>query len=482
MFSLFKIFFSNKQTPFWLLVFSAMICLSVRLLIREGMFMDALLYSSVSHNLSQNIGSFWFPVFADWNVAGMSSFHEHPPLVFGIQSLFFKLLGDGTYVECIYTFLTMCLTALLIVFLWKDIFRNKAEYRGFGWLPLIFWITTPICFWSYSNNMQENTLGLFTLSSVILTHRAFYSKKFPFLYLFFSSIFIFLASLSKGVPGLFPIAVPFLFWLTSKQFRLSKAFVYTTILILIPVLIYLVLCFFPASQQSLSIYFFKRLLQRVAENPTVDSRFYILGRLFTELLPGLLVVFVFLFAARIKKMTALVSENIRTVFFFLAVGLAASAPLMITLVQKAFYFVPSIPFFAIGFSLLVVPLVSSLLNKSAFVEKKFRGLLFLSSIIFVGSIIFSFSNANKPDRDRVLLGDVHLIGEVVPNYEAVSVSPELWQNWSLQCYLMRYFNISLEQTISHHFLIMDNMSERNIPPQFVKVNIPTTRYDLFERL
>ena len=82
----------TRQTPFWLLAFSILIVLTLPKLIQDGMFMDAMLYTSVSHNLSLGIGTFWFPQFSVHNLAGLSSFHEQPPLIFGFQAIFFKIL------------------------------------------------------------------------------------------------------------------------------------------------------------------------------------------------------------------------------------------------------------------------------------------------------------------------------------------------------------------------------------------------------
>src|SRR3954468_4463643 len=102
----------KQQALFWIISICALIGLTLPVLIQNGMFMDAMLYTSVSHNLSQGIGTFWFPQFSLQNVAGLKSFHEQPPLVFGIQAIFFKIFGDSLYVERFYTFLMLCITAL----------------------------------------------------------------------------------------------------------------------------------------------------------------------------------------------------------------------------------------------------------------------------------------------------------------------------------------------------------------------------------
>jgi hypothetical protein len=79
-----------NNLPFWLITIGVIVLCTLPALVKDGMFMDAMLYTSVAHNLSQGIGTFWFPQFSYDNMAGLTSFHEQPPLGFGIQACFFK--------------------------------------------------------------------------------------------------------------------------------------------------------------------------------------------------------------------------------------------------------------------------------------------------------------------------------------------------------------------------------------------------------
>ncbi len=458
-----------------------MIGLTLPTLIKDGMFMDAMLYTCVSHNLSMGIGNFWFPQFSVHNVAGLSSFHEQPPLVFGIQSLFFRLLGNSMYVERFYTFFTMALSAFLIVFLWKEIFRKNEEYGKTGWIALIFWITIPVCFWSYSNNMHENTLTIFTLLAVLFSFRGLHDQKNRIFLLVLSGLAVFLASLSKGLPGLFPIGVPILYWIITRKIRFSVAIVHTSVIFLIPALLYAILLLFPESRESLSIYFIKRALHRINEVPTVDSRFYILGRLLTELIPQLIMVFILLMVGHIKKIKVRLTEHLREVIFFLAVGLSASLPLMLTLVQKGFYFVPSLPYFAIGLAMLVVPVVSELTDRLKTGGKFHRNLLIVCSLLFLAIITFSFAQIGKTGRNKELLHDVYLIGKVVPPHSTVTIPIELWNAWDLQCYLIRYYNISLETGKENRYSIRNTPMPADSAVRFRQIGIPTLQYHLYTR-
>src|SRR3974390_1549393 len=101
----------NKQFPFWVFTISVLIALVVPVLIKDGMFMDGMLYTCVAKNLSQGIGSFWLPRFSE---TLHPLFDQQPPLGFGIMAVFFKLFGTSIYVERFYSFVTLCLGAFLI--------------------------------------------------------------------------------------------------------------------------------------------------------------------------------------------------------------------------------------------------------------------------------------------------------------------------------------------------------------------------------
>lgn len=476
-----KRFLNNPQTPFWLFAFSTLIGLTLPTLIKDGMFMDAMLYTCVSHNLSTGIGTFWFPQFSLHNIAGLSSFHEQPPLVFGIQSLFFRLLGDSMYVERFYTFITMVLSALLIVLLWKQVFINDENFRDKGWLPLILWITIPVCFWSYSNNMHENTLTIFTLLAVLFYFKGLHAEKNRIFLLTLSGLAVFLASLSKGLPGLFPIGVPLLYWIITRKTRFSVAIVQTSVIVLVPALVYAILLLFPDSRESLSIYFVKRALHRINEVPTVDSRFYILGRLFMELIPQLILVVAFLIIGRIRKIHLNLTDHQRDIIFFLSVGLSASLPLMLTLVQKGFYFVPALPYFAIGLAMVIVPVISGLTDRIVSGGKLHRNLMIVCSLLFIGVVTFSMAQIGKTGRNKELLHDVYLIGKVVPKHSKVTIPIELWNAWDLQCYLIRFYNISLETVKENRYFIWNTPLSSDSASRYRQVDIPTQQYHLYTR-
>jgi 4-amino-4-deoxy-L-arabinose transferase-like glycosyltransferase len=478
---MFKKYYSGKNLPFWLFTFGVLILLTVPTLIQDGMFLDAMLYTCVSHNLSHGFGTFWFPQFSHSNFSGFPFFLEHPPLVFGIQSLFFRLFGDSMYVERFYTFLTTCTTAFLINLLWRDLFKKEEEIKELGWLPILFWITIPASIWSYSNNMMENSMAIFDLCAVILILRASESERTEAGRFFLAGLFVFLATFSKGIPGFFPVAIPFLHWLIFRKKPIGNIILSTAILLSGPVIIYLIMFHFPQSKESLQFYVTKRLWVRINDSPVVTNRFYILKNLFTELIPQLLFLAIIITAAKIKKVKVPIISNPARFALFISIGLAASVPLTFTFVQRGFYLVPSLSFFGIGLSVLIAPRISDfrirLINK----KEVFRIFSILSIVLFFFSIGFSYMQKGKTQRDREMLHDVHAIGNTIPGKSAITVNQDIANTSVLECYFIRYYDISLYIDEPKEYLMVKKSMHPVINSDFEKLNIDTKIYDVYMR-
>ena len=469
----------NPQLPFWLLAITVIIGLTLPVLIQDGMFMDAMLYTSVSKNMAIGKGSFWFPYFSKFGVGGLPTFHEQPPLVFGIQALFFKLLGTSLYTERIYVLCITFLSVWLINQIWKSIFPESAENK-IGWLPVSLWIIIPVCFWSYANNMHENTMGVFVLLSVWAYWKAQKGYFVSYPYLVLSSVFIMLASLSKGIPGLFPVVMPFLYGITMGKIRFKGIVFETVLLVGVIAGIYGLLLCFPESNGSLTNYFVKRAMHRIEVEPTVDSRFYVLYRLLTELGPSFALTAVIYGILRWKKQEKTENITIKTAAFFILLGFSGSLPLMLTMVQKVFYFVHALPYFALGFGVLIAKPLAETVQKRISVAL----LPYLSTGMFVVLLLVSFwamSFREKIGREKEIIQDVYTIGAIIKGDSIVSVSPPLWDDWHLQTYLVRYYDTSVDPVSLQKYWIGEKAHPEAIPPNYEQIPLNTSRYTLYRR-
>lgn len=454
--------------------------LTLPVLIQDGMFMDGVLYTAVSHNLANGIGTFWFPSFSFNNLAGIqNSFHEQPPLVFGIQALFFKLLGDSMYVERFYVFLCLLINILLIKKLWELIFKGDEHTKALSWLPVLFWISIPVCFWSFSNNMHENTVSIFVLASIISILKVVQDKK-P-LHLILAGICIFLASFSKGLPGLFPIVVPLVF-VYKHQLSFKQAALYSLALFGIVGFIYGMLLVSSSARESLYNYFVLRLIKRVNDVPTTSYYLDTLFRLVME--SGIMIGIVLIIRFSTRKLQLERIEHSTKTFTFLMIGLLGVLPLMLTLVQKGFYMLPALPYIAIGFSILIAPQVNMILFKLC--QSKLDGALKTVCIVMaILSIALPILNIGKSSRDKQKLEDIHLLATAIPAKSIVNCSPQLLTDWSLQTYLSRYYFISLDINSSHEFFLYNkeefNSKREELLKDYEVLSNDLTYYTLLRR-
>lgn len=476
-----KMLQNNTSIPWWIFTVSIVLAFTLPVLVQDAMFQDAMLYSSVSRNLAIGIGTFWFPQYSTLNIAGIPSFHEQPPLVFGIQSLFYKVLGDSIYVERFYTLLTLIFHIILINVLWKENFDKFQEQRKLGWIAVFLWILIPVCWWSFHNNLMENTMSLFDLAAVILIIRNLMKPSINYFTFIIAGLMIFLASFSKGLPGLFPIVVPLLFWIVYRESGFKKNLLLTLLLFSIPVLIYTILFLIPVSRESLSIYVFDRLLVRVDSMPTSSYRLEIFWRLFTEMIPVLLVIGIVLGVGYFKKALLKINENSKKASLYFLIGLSGSTPLALTLVQKGWYLVPSFPYFAISSAMLISPYISKTLSHIDSAGRKFKIFCFVTIFLFSTVIVVSATQFGKISREKETLSDVYLIGEIVPRFSTITVPDNLYDEYDfiLQGFLVRYFNISIDPTRKYKYFLNEKGNSVAIPAEYRKLDTELHKYELY---
>jgi len=415
--------------------------------------MDGLLYTIAAKNLSHGIGSWW-----NMHINNYShpAFFEQPPLTFWIQSIFFKVLGDSIYTERIYSFITACISAWLILKLWNLVYNENSAIKKTNWLPLLFWIIVPFCFWTYANNMEECTMSVFILLSVWLILKGFKNKN-PLPYLISGGVCIFLSSMCKGIQGMFPLALVVIYRVVYRDFSFWKMLLYSLILFAVPAAIYLLLLQMDSASHFFKEYFDSRLYKafNVPGVYTTGNRFEILIRLVTDLsIPAGICLIMFFVFKKQSLNPGEIKPSWRIIFLFLLIGLSGSLPLIATLEQRRFYLVPSVPFFAIALASVISPGVSKMIQQININGKFYRTFKIISITLFIGVIIFSAAQIGKTGRDKEMLHDVYAMGNIIPGGTDIGMSPSLGDAWSVQFYFTRHYNITLVANPHRKFLYL----------------------------
>ena len=437
----------DKQTSiiFKYLTILVFLFLLIPNIFQEGLFIDGLIYSTTGNNLARGVGSFWNPSFTKTII---SNFEGHPPLALYLQSFFFKVLGDGYFVEKIYSFITAVITALLIIVTWGRLYSGK-ENKKLYWLPVLLWITIPVSFWAYQNNMLENTLGILTLGACLTSLLSL--KKGGLLkwnLLFLSALFMVLGFLTKGFPAFFPLAIYGIHYVVYRQKPLLNVLIHTGVVFLSIALILLLIFQDDTARNFIFEYINIQVIDSIKGNKMIDPRYFVIIRLFRELLaPFLLLLFVFCLTFMLKNKEKVFllykKEDVKLFLFLFLIGLSASLPIIISSKQMGFYLLPGLPFFVLAISVLITPLISDFCTRKINVQTyQTIRVSFFAGLILI--LAWAHINSVNPVRDKELIAEVKALGRHIDKGTTINLDEQLFSNWPLIGYLQRYYYINAE--------------------------------------
>ena len=429
----------SNITPFWLLLIGLFLILVSKSLLTEGMFLDGVLYASISRNMAYALGSFWNPYYTQ--TIG-TVFHSHPPLALGLEALAFKALGDHWWVEKAYSVLTFLLTALLIALIWK---RTTNNIR-WAWLPLLFWLTMPLVSWSATNNLLENTMTVFVLLSVYLMIVS-YQRNHKF-WLILSGFSLFLAFLSKGFTGLFPLVFPVLYCIFDTKRKWIQGPIDSLILLVsLAVFVGIMFLVFPPSLPYLKEYFQLQVIGGGLHETTVSTRFYIVFSLLQQLIAPFAIALALVICKAKNKVNNKVFEfplDKSWFYIFLILGLLGVLPIMVSVKQRDFYMLAALPLFALACGHITLSMVTLWLPKMTPKVHKWTT-LGTAGVVLIG-LVLNIVHFGKYGRDEALIEEVKVQVAAADGKTIIEISPEEYTQWAKHAYYMRYGKINLRPT------------------------------------
>ena len=429
----------SNNIPFWLLLIGLFLILVSKNLLTEGMFLDGVTYACISRNMACGLGSFWNPSYTQ-TIGHV--FHSHPPLAFGLEALFFKVLGDHWWVEKLYSVLAFLFTGLLIALIWK---RTTNNLR-WAWLPLLFWLVMPLATWCATNNMLENTMSVFVLLSVYLMIVGY--QRNHKIWLFLSTFTLLLAFLSKGFTGLFPLVFPILYCAFDQKRKWIQGPI-DSLILLVSIAVFAGIMFLvcPGSFGYIKDYIRLQVIGGGLYEATTSSRFYIVF----ALLQQLMIPYVIAMALVICKARSKVNNKVfefppdkAWFYVFLIMGLVGVLPIMVSVKQRDFYMLAALPFFALACGHITLSMLTLWLPK---ITPKVRGWMTLGAgcVVLLG-VVLNVVHIGKYGRDEALIEEVK---QRIAEYEGnnvIEITPEEYTQWAKHAYFMRYGKISLSPT------------------------------------
>ena len=94
--------------------------------------------------------------------------------------------------------------------------------------------------------------------------------------------------------------------------------------------------------------------------------------------------------------------------------------------------------------------------------------------------MYAVANYQHFCRDEVLLADVKAIGRFLPRESIVSVSPSLYQAWTMMGYLQREFQISVDRSEQQHEYLLIEVDEP-IKETYSDTQLPLKKFKLVKK-
>jgi hypothetical protein len=423
----------------------------------EGLDNDGLVYASLARNMAVGVGSFWKPYLGRsesyWIPTERSPdnvFYGHPPALFFLESLLYRLLGDHWYVEKLFSALWFGLLLAGCVRAWRVLFPDEPA-RAFAWLPVLWVATAWQIRFAASNNLLNVPQAACCVWALVPMVRGLRGESRGAWVE--AVLWTFAAFLCKGPFGLFLWGLPGLYWLVFE--RTAPAFerrsVQTVGLVLGTSALLGLLLLYPPAREFFNGYFQKQVLA-VATGSRVErysgtegplGRWYIVAALLLNVAPmGLATVLLAGVVRRARQVPGLKQTGL----WLALAGLSATLPIALIDKQYAHYVVAGTPFFALAFAAWQVPFW-----EKAFAWRSLSSNAFRYAVVAVAvgcavltGLSFRFHVTGVPPAMTARMDEIKQ-HPAVPFRERVAVfNPEIIQtDYYLNLYLQRYRRIEL---------------------------------------
>ncbi len=498
--------FHYRHRPFQIFTLAFITAMFFPRVLPEGMFADCLTYSSIARNMAEARGSFWSPYFSSsfWIPfqGTQYEFYGHPTLAMGMQSLLFKILGDHWFVEKLYCIIIWCITVFLMIKLWQQQGRDKHLW----WLPVLVWYMMPTVLWSYPNFILDSTMAVFSIIAALVilkqcppqyfgdrgleigdrrlspTHNPQTLNPQPLNSTFYSPIsnlqsllagvFLHLAFLTKGPVGLFPLAIPCIYWFVYERNigkeAFFKALKHTFWILLGSVGTLSLWYFYAPARHFWTQYINIQLVSSISENDqtgaySVWDYFFIPKQLIIQSAPLLGVLLILFIFSKIKK-TTFIFEKLASqkAFFFILIALSGSLPMMISHKASDYFLIPALPFLVLGFSLWLEPTISIWLDKFAILKYKSLIVNRFMYVLATGVGVYCLLQIGRVGREKELIHDIKLLSQnnVIPRGSKIAVCDKMMGHFYYHAYFQRYSGwelTPLSDTTAGYFINDDGL-------------------------
>ena len=428
----------------WFLAGTLLVITLLAGFIREGMFIDGIVYAAIAKNLSLNQGNVWDPFYSTTHFA---HFYEHPPLVFYLQSGLFRLLGPDSPAERVYNALVALVQFALLAFYWLTQGPRMSSasatlpWSSISWL-LCLWLLIPLNY-LYTSNMLECTLTLFTTLAGLMLLVNTRSISGTLITTACSACAMMVAFLCNGPCAFFPLAIPCLKALILQKNNHHQALAESVLLAgLLGLAFVIFYALVPDAWINTTHYLHEQLAASLSGDRGTRFTGFAHMHIFVLYMRAYWLVAGITLLVNLATKQPLPAMMTRYGLLLLAVSLIASLPVGISPRQAFNYIMPSAPFATLAAMIWSYPATLRLmqrLSSSRFLQTK---ALWLCCSMFIISLI-GVSVQRMYAKPNLMLRNILQLRHDLPQHSVVSVDSELFYAWYTGAYFARFSSISI---------------------------------------
>ena len=445
---------------------------------RLGIHGDGIEYATVAMNMADDVGTFWKPYLDD---AIHPVFYEHPPLVFCIQSIFFRIFGDGLYLETFYgAFVGLIIMGCMALF-WRRV-RGDFQLPALGtWWPMLLIVSLPI----YTYIMQTNRLiCTYTILAILPTYASYRSmigNRHMVLFSLLSGVLIYLGLIAKGPVAFFTFAVPAIAWIALKT-KFSRA-AFSTLLAMATFALVLLATFylFPESQDFWKGFWKAQVVASLkSERAAGDTHWYLVERWAAEM--AVPVVVAGFFMALTRTSFRKIRFN-RQALFFLLIGLASSLPFLLSTRQHNRYIFQSYPFYVLSLAFAADSIAAGIESILSDRPRLRAATGAIALIFFLAAVTGMLYKKDHIRGRKPFYKDIYMQKIELPARTTISACPGamILNDW-LFADMMRVYKVSLTPEPGKEYFLIAKDSGCAVPEGYQRINHdPTLKYHLYKK-
>jgi hypothetical protein len=283
---------------------------------------------------------------------------------------------------------------------------------------------------------------------------------------------------TKGFTALFPLSLPFFYWLFVRSKKFGQMALDTLVVLAgLVVSAAILLGVSDAAYENTLLYLDGQVVHSLKNVQTVPYRLYCVRRLFNESIPHFIVILLIFIVCRKTHNTFIAGKKQLSMFgLFLCLGLSGVLPIAVSLKQGGYYIIAALPFFAVAWALLLDYAIENWIGRiSAKLHKFF---LWASGVILMAGIIFTVAHIGAISREKDLLHDLHRILPQISEHTIIT-GPH---DWTLHAYCARYKYVSIDtsSTERKYMLLRDTTPASQFSKNYKLLKLGTKQWYLYE--